>query len=72
MPWRAFARHAGWRVAGGVRWGAQEWTMGDARIFVTPNPSPATASHSLAVLGESFDELADVLAPGRDAGCGPT
>ena len=70
MAWRAFARRAGWRVSGEVRWGAQEWTIGDARIFVTPNPSPANASHSLAALVAWFDALADFLPPVRDAGCG--
>jgi len=71
MAWRAFARHVGWRVPGGVRWGAQEWTIGDARIFVTPNPSPANAAHSLAALVEWFDALADFLPPVQDAGRGP-
>ena len=71
MAWRAFARHARWRVTGEMRWGAQEWTIGDARIFVTPNPSPANASHSLAALVEWFDALADFLPPVRDAGHGP-
>ena len=61
MGWRAFARHAGRRVAGEVEWGAQEWTIGGARIFVTPNPSPANASYSLPVLTGWFDALADFL-----------
>ena len=65
MAWRAFARHAGWRVSGEMRWGAQEWTIAHARIFVTPNPSPANASHSLAALVEWFDALADFLPPVR-------
>ena len=27
LAWRAFARHAGWRVSGEVEWGAQEWRI---------------------------------------------
>ena len=61
MGWRAFARYAGRRVAGEVEWGAQEWWIGGARIFVTPNPSPANASYSLPVLTGWFDALADFL-----------
>ena len=61
MGWRAFARYAGRRVAGEVEWGAQEWRIGEARIFVTPNPSPANASYSLPVLTGWFDALADFL-----------
>ena len=59
--WRAFARYAGWRVTGEVERGAQEWRIGGARIFVTPNPSPANAAFSLWVLVGSFDALADFL-----------
>ena len=70
MGWRAFARYAGWRVTGEVEWGAQGWRLGDARVFVTPNPSPANAAFSLPVLVGWFDALADFLPPGRGGGCG--
>ena len=40
----------------------------DARIFVTPNPSPANAACSLAVLVGWFDALADFLPPVRGEG----
>ena len=66
LAWRAFARYARWPVSGEVIWGAQEPTIGNARIFVTPNPSPANAAHSLPVLVEWFDALADFL-PAVDA-----
>ena len=69
MGWRAFARYAGWRVTGEVVWGAQDWRIGGARIFVTPNPSPANASYSLPVLTGWFDALADFL-PAIGAGGG--
>ena len=61
MAWRAFARYAELRVAGEVVWGAQEWRIAGARIFVTPNPSPANASYSLPVLTGWFDALANFL-----------
>ena len=70
MGWRAFARYAGRRVAGEVEWGAQEWTIGGARIFVTPNPSPANASYSLPVLTGWFDALADFLPAIAEGGGG--
>ena len=70
LAWRAFARYTGWRVSGEVEWGAQEWRIGDARIFVTPNPSPANAAFSLPVLVGWFDALADFLPPVRGGGYG--
>ena len=70
LAWRAFARHAGWRVFAEAEWGAQEWRIGDARIFVTPNPSPANAAFSLPVLVGWFDALAGFLPPGRGEGWG--
>ena len=70
LAWRAFARYAGWRGSGEVQWGAQEWRIGDACIFVTPNPSPANAAFSLSVLVGWFDALADFLPAVRDAGRG--
>ena len=47
QAWRAFARHS----------------VGRARIFVTPNPSPANASHRLPALVKWFDALAEFLPP---------
>ena len=63
QAWRAFARHAGWRITGRVAWGAQDGTVGGARVFVTPNPSPANAAWSLPALVQWFDVLADFLPP---------
>jgi len=65
LAWRAFARYAEWRLSGKVEWGAQELTIGDACVFVTPNPSPANAAFSLPVLVRWFDALADFLPPLR-------
>ena len=63
LAWRAFARHAGRRISGKVAWGVQDSTIGRARIFVTPNPSPANASFRLPELVRWFDALADFLPP---------
>ena len=63
QAWRAFARHAGRRIGGRVEWGPQQGTIGRARIFVTPNPSPANASYRLADLVRWLDVLADFLPP---------
>ena len=65
LAWRAFARYAKWRLSGEVEWGVQASTIGDARVFVTPNPSPANAAFSLPVLVRWFDALADFLPPLR-------
>ena len=63
LAWRAVARHAGRSVAGRVNWGPQSGTIGGARVFVTPNPSPANAAFSLPVLVQWFDALAAFLPP---------
>ena len=63
QAWHAFARHMGWDIAGKVDWGPQIRKVGGARIFVTPNPSPANAAYGLPVLVRWFDELADFLPP---------
>ena len=65
LAWWAFARYAGWRVSGEVEWGAQEWKIGDARVCVTQNPSPANAAFSLRVLVGWLDAQADFLPPVR-------
>ncbi len=63
QAWRAFARHAGWDTAGKVEWGPRQETIGRARVFVTPNPSPANASYALPALVQWFDALAAFLPP---------
>ena len=44
-----------------ISWGAQDLLIGKSRIFVSPNPSPANAAFSLAVLTEAYNELAQYL-----------
>lgn len=39
-------------------WGEQTHQIGLSHVFVTPNPSPANAAFSLAVLVEWYDKLA--------------
>lgn len=38
-------------------WGEQPLRLGTARVFVTPNPSPANAAYSLATLTEWYRRL---------------
>lgn len=40
-----------------LEWGAQPWRIGPIQVFVTPNPSPANAAFSLAVITEWFARL---------------
>ncbi|MGH8501918.1 MAG: mismatch-specific DNA-glycosylase [Gammaproteobacteria bacterium] len=46
-----------------IDWGMQPARIGAARAFVTPNPSPANASFSLAVLTEWYRALAQAIPP---------
>ena len=38
-------------------WGAQQFSIGTARVFVTPNPSPANAAYSLDELCDWYRQL---------------
>ena len=49
------------REAEDIAWGAQNLTIGQTRIFVSPNPSPANAAFSLEVLTQAYSELAQYL-----------
>ena len=40
-----------------IPWGKQKWSIGAARVFVTPNPSPANAAFSLAQLDRKSTRL---------------
>jgi len=40
-----------------IDWGLQQHRIGDARVFVTPNPSPANAVYSLDDLVDWFGKL---------------
>ncbi len=44
-----------------VDWGLQPATIGNSKIFVAPNPSPANAVFSLDDLVEWFNRLADIV-----------
>lgn len=61
--WNGFVRHAGGLLEPGddaeaPRFGLQPGALAGARVFVTPNPSPANAAFSLAVLVAHYDRLA--------------
>lgn len=45
------------RVEADIPWGKQKWSIGAARVFVTPNPSPANAAFSVAQLIEFYDAM---------------
>ena len=56
--YRAYLRYAeNIRNAGEITLGRQEHTIGDSRVFVLPNPSPANARYSLADLTGWYREL---------------
>jgi G:T/U-mismatch repair DNA glycosylase len=42
--------------------------IGEARVFVSPNPSPANARFSLAVITQAYRELARLREALRDGG----
>jgi len=40
-----------------IPWGAQKHLIGKARVYVTPNPSPANAQYSLADITKAYDAM---------------
>lgn len=60
VAYQRFLKATG-RDAEGIEWGEQHLVLGDSRIFVTPNPSPANAVFSLQDLVEAYNRLSDVL-----------
>ena len=44
----------------GIEWGEQPRRIGAARVFVTPNPSPANAAYSLDVLTDWYRQLSNI------------
>lgn len=66
LAWEHYLRHAD-----GVRrktvFGLQPERIGGARVFVTPNPSPANAAFSLAVLTDWYRKLAALRDENRSA-----
>lgn len=65
LAWQHYLRHAG---AGGSDdgWGQQVYRIGNSRIFVTPNPSPANAAFSLDDLIDSYNVFARALGETRE------
>ena len=56
--YRAYLRYAeDVKNAGKIVLGLQPYAIGDSRVFVLPNPSPATARYSLQELTSWYDEL---------------
>lgn len=48
----------GMEIKPAIEWGAQSLCIGNSRVFVTPNPSPANAAWSLDDLAEWYRRLA--------------
>ena len=58
--YRAYLRHAeGLRNAGDIELGRQSYCIGESRVFVLPNPSPANARYSLEDLTEWYRRLGE-------------
>jgi double-stranded uracil-DNA glycosylase len=57
VAYQNYLRHAE-AVQEEVEWGKQPRTIGESRVFVTPNPSGANATFALADLISAYDELA--------------
>jgi TDG/mug DNA glycosylase family protein len=60
LTYRHYLRYAEGVVAmEKLMWGEQAGLrIGDSRVFVSPNPSPANAAYSLRLLVDSYDALA--------------
>lgn len=58
-----FVRYGG-VVAADIGWGLQPQRIGQSKIFVTPNPSPANAAFSVDDLVTAYRQLAVCLASG--------
>lgn len=56
-----FIRYAG-MARTGIEWGLQPQCIGQSKIFVTPNPSPANAAYSVDDLLTAYRQLAACLA----------
>ena len=65
LAYKNFIRY-GNMEADGDRWGLQRQRIGESRVFVTPNPSPANAAFSLSDLVTWYNRLAGCLASATD------
>ena len=57
-----FVQYAEGRKQDNVALGEQPERLGDSRVFVAPNPSPANASYSLYDIAGWYRRLADLIA----------
>ncbi len=58
QAYRYFLKYALDRSPRTIRWGLQPQSIGEARLYVTPNPSPANAAYSLDDLQRRYRRLA--------------
>lgn len=56
VAWQNYLKHTG-NASNNTEWGRQELVISDSIVFVTPNPSPANAAFSLAVLTDWYIKL---------------
>jgi len=61
MGFRPFVKHGLDRSDVEVELGAQELRLGETRLFVVPNPSPANAHFTLADQADWYDRLAEFI-----------
>ncbi len=61
-----FLQYAEGRKQVGVALGEQPDRLGESRVFVAPNPSPANASYSLYDIAEWFGRLPGLIALARE------
>lgn len=40
-----------------ISWGMQNWTIQQAKVYISPNPSPANAAYSLQQISDSYQTL---------------
>ncbi|MCI0896240.1 MAG: mismatch-specific DNA-glycosylase, partial [Chloroflexi bacterium] len=56
MAYKAYLRYAE-GIRADPELGLQDYAIGDTRVFVAPNPSPANARYSLEVLADWYRRL---------------
>lgn len=58
QAYRHYLRHGESVAPDALVWGKQALRIGDSRVFVSPNPSPANAAFSLRTLVDYYNALA--------------
>ena len=69
VAYRKFLQYAPLPSPAGMDWGLQPERIGGARVYVTPNPSPANAAYSLEDLCARYRDLARRIRAAGDWEC---